>query len=41
MGITCTTLEEFLDTVEGLVRRNLHFTSRVDSGYYIITITGC
>jgi hypothetical protein len=39
-GIVCSTLVEFLDCIDGLTRRNLAFTSRVDSGYYIITITG-
>lgn len=39
-GITCSTLAEFLDCVDGLVRRHIAFTSRVDTGYFIITITG-
>jgi hypothetical protein len=39
-GIVCSTLVEFLDCIDGLTRRNIAFTSRVDSGYYIITITG-
>jgi len=39
-GIVCSTLAEFLDCIEGLTRRNIAFSSRVDAGYYIITVTG-
>lgn len=40
MTIHCTTHEEFLDTVAGLVQRGLTFTSEVSRGLHIITLTG-
>jgi|688.fasta_scaffold1297217_2 hypothetical protein len=40
MNIICITLEDFLNTVEGLTHRNIQFSARVDDGRYVIAITG-